>query len=187
MGNKDSRSSLLAPMRLVFLMWLVFSIEQVTFDFGFLGILPRSLSGLIGIFAAPLIHGNVSHLMSNSVPVLFLGFLLYYFYPLIATRIFIQCYLFTGFFVWLFGRPFYHIGASGLVYGLAFFLVFLGIFKKDFKTILISIVVMVVYGGVVYNVLNISTEISFESHLLGALVGIASAYTTNKYSRHYIG
>src|SRR6056300_1343120 len=115
MSESGSKSSILAPLRLVFLMWVVFSVEQVTVDLGFLGIYPRTWAGMVGIITSPLVHGNITHIMSNSAPILFLGFILYYFYPLIATQIFIQCYLFTGFSVWLFGRQFYHIGASGFV------------------------------------------------------------------------
>ena len=37
------------------------------------GILPRSLSGLIGIPLAPLIHGGLWHTLSNTVPLALLG------------------------------------------------------------------------------------------------------------------
>ncbi|HCZ35986.1 MAG TPA: rhombosortase, partial [Cytophagales bacterium] len=53
-------------------MWLVFSIQfYYHFDFGFLGIKPRTLEGLIGIFTAPMIHGGYMHLLSNTFPLLF--------------------------------------------------------------------------------------------------------------------
>ena len=96
-----ARSSVLRPFRLLMLMWLFFSVSFFfNIDFGFLGILPRSYFGLIGIFTGPLVHGNFNHISSNSVPVLFLGTILYFFYPKIANRIFLQCYFFTNILVY---------------------------------------------------------------------------------------
>ena len=102
-----ARSSVLRPFRFLMLMWLFFSVSFFfNIDFGFLGILPRSYFGIIGIFTSPLVHGNLNHISSNSVPVLFLGTILYFFYPNIANRIFLQCYFFTNILVWFFGRTF---------------------------------------------------------------------------------
>ena len=126
-----ARSSILRPFRFLMLMWLFFSVSFFfNIDFGFLGILPRSYFGIIGIFTSPLVHGNLNHISSNSVPVLFLGTILYFFYPKIANRIFLQCYFFTNILVWFFGRTFLHIGASGLIYALAFFLISIGFSKN---------------------------------------------------------
>lgn len=170
-------SSAIAPLRLVFLMWLLFTIE-FTFglDLGFLGILPRTASGLIGILTAPLVHGDINHLTSNSIPLLALGGTLFFFYPKIATRVFIYAYFFTNSLVWVFGRPFYHIGASGVVYALASFLIFYGIFNRNFKTVVISLIIAVIYGGLAFGILPFNNGISWESHLLGAVVGVANAF-----------
>lgn len=159
-------------------MWAIFSIElYLHLDFGFLGIYPRTLFGLIGILTSPMIHGSVLHLTSNTLPLLFLGATLYYFYDKIAARVFLQCYLFTGVLVWIFARPFYHIGASGLIYGLAFFLISFGLFRKDFRSLAISIVVVLLYGGIIYGLLPNQPGVSWESHVLGAVVGISTAFT----------
>jgi membrane associated rhomboid family serine protease len=83
--------------------------------------------------------------------------------------------------VWLFGRPLsIHIGASGVIYARAFFLIFFGIFYRDFRSLLISVVVLLFYGGIFYGVLPSDPHISWESHLAGALVGIATAITLSK-------
>ena len=103
-------------------MWLVYTVElYLRFDFGFLGIYPRKITGLIGILTGPIIHGDVIHLASNTFPLVFLGSTLYLFYDRIASYVFFHCYIFPGTLVWLFARSSYHIGASGLIYGLAFF------------------------------------------------------------------
>jgi len=162
-------------------MWLVYTVEMyLHFDLGFLGIYPRKIPGLVGIITAPLIHSDVIHLASNTFPLVFLGSTLYLFYNRIANKIFFQCYVFTGILVWLFGRSSYHIGASGLIYGLAFFLISFGLFRKDFKSLFISLVIILFYGGLIYGVLPANTGVSWESHLMGAIVGVATA---SVYSR----
>jgi len=161
-------------------MWLVYTVEtQFHFDLGFLGIYPRTLSGLGGILTTPLLHSDAVHLASNTVPLIFLGSTLYLFYNRIASSIFLQCYFIPCILVWIFGRPSFHIGASGLVYGLAFFLMAFGLFRKNFRSLLISLVIIIVYGGLIYGIVPRPT-ISWESHLMGAITGVASALAYRK-------
>lgn len=165
-------------------MWLVYSVEiYLNYDLGFLGIYPRKLSGLIGIVTAPMLHGDATHLASNTFPLIFLGSTLYLFYDRIASRVFFQCYLFPGILVWLFGRPSFHVGASGLIYALAFFLISFGLFRKDFRSLLISLVIIVFYGGLIYGILPVRQGVSWESHLMGAIVGVATASVFSKFGR----
>ncbi len=173
------KSGIVPPLRLCFFMWLVFSIEfYLHMDFGYLGIYPRDLFGLIGVVMAPLLHGNFNHLASNTIPLLVLGGSLFFFYPRIASRVFLQAYFFTNILVWVFGRPFYHIGASGLIYALASFLVFYGLFKRNFKSVIISAIVIFLYGGMAYGLFSFDERISWESHLMGAIVGLSTAFTS---------
>ncbi len=165
-------------------MWAVLLFEYTyRIDFAYFGIWPRSIRGLIGIVTSPLLHGSLQHLASNTIPLLFLGTMLYMFYDRIATRVFLQCYFLTGVLVWIFARPAFHIGASGLIYGLASFLIFFGIFRKDFKSLLISLLIMFIYGGLFYGVLPSTTGVSWESHLLGGVVGFFNAVRTSSVQR----
>lgn len=170
--------SAVVPFRLVFLMWLVFFLE-ITYQLPVsdLGIIPRTGIGLVGIVTAPLIHGSIYHLVSNTIPMLFLGAVLFFFYERIARQVFFRAYIWTNVLVWLFARPANHIGASGVVYALAFFLIFFGIFRRDILSILISLITLLLYGSVFYGVMPVDPRVSWESHLAGALVGIASAIT----------
>lgn len=170
--------SSVVPFRLVFLMWLTFSLEFFYgFDLGFLGIMPRTLGGSIGIFTAPIIHGDLSHLISNTLPLLFLGSILFFFYERIGRTVFFRCYFYTNILVWVFSpRVSYHIGASGLIYGLSAFLIFFGLLRKDFVSLLISFAVIFIYGGIFYGILPTNPRISWESHLAGVLVGTVTAF-----------
>jgi len=168
--------SLVTPVRFIFIIWLAYALALILpFDLAVLGIYPRSFQGMIGIILAPLIHGSLAHLISNSLPLLFLGIVLFLFYDRIAKQVFFQCYFFTNILVWIFARPSLHIGASGLVYGIAAFLIFFGLFRKDVKSIVISIVILLLYGGLVYGIFPQQSGVSWESHLMGALVGLTTA------------
>ncbi len=168
---------LVVPIRFVLLIWMVFFFE-VTFNvrLSFLGIYPRDTFGLVGILFAPLLHGNILHLVSNTFPLLFLSTALFVFYEKISAKVFFHCYFYTGLLVWIFARPALHIGASGLIYGLAFFFIFLGLFRKDFKSILLATVVVLLYGGIFYGLLPNQPNVSWESHLLGGIVGLLTAW-----------
>ncbi len=169
------------PSRVIFFMWLIFFLE-LTFhiDLSRFGVLPRTGIGLIGILVSPLLHGSVGHLVGNTMPLLFLGTTLYMFYDRIANKVFFQCYFLTGILVWLFGRTSIHIGASGLIYGLASFLIFIGFFRHEFRAIVISIVVIFLYSGLFYGLLPIQTGVSWESHLCGGIIGFLAAVNAGK-------
>ncbi|MCV9385905.1 rhomboid family intramembrane serine protease [Reichenbachiella ulvae] len=162
---------------MAFLMWVSFSYQFYSgTDLGFLGVYPRQVSGLIGIITSPLIHGDLNHIMSNTLPLILLGAALFHFYSRIATTVFYNAYLITGILVWLFGREFYHIGASGVIYALAFFLMLFGLFRGDKKSLFISIITVAVYGGLIYGLMPDNPQTSWESHVFGAGVGASLAF-----------
>jgi membrane associated rhomboid family serine protease len=166
--------SMFIPGIFVFLMWLV-KIVEILFetDLSFLGIYPLEAKGLPGILFSPLIHENFKHLFDNSIPLFFLSTAVFYFYSEVALKVFSWNYLLTGFFVWLAGREAWHIGASGLVYGLASFLFFSGIIRKHFRLIALSLLIVFLYGSMVWGMLpELYKNVSWESHMLGFVSGI---------------
>ncbi|WPP53217.1 rhomboid family intramembrane serine protease [Catalinimonas niigatensis] len=152
----------------------------MTMDFGVWGILPRSITGLVGILAAPLIHGSAFHLLSNTFPLIMLLIAVFYFYDEIATEVFFWIYLATGFWVWVVARQAYHIGSSGLVYGLAAFLFFSGIFRRDVRSTAVALVIAFIHGGMVQGLVPGDSSISWESHLLGSAAGIFCSFYFRK-------
>jgi membrane associated rhomboid family serine protease len=110
--------------------------------------------------------------------------MLVYSYPKIAFRLFILIALLTGLLVWLFARGgTYHIGASGVVYGIAAFLFFSGFFRKDKLSMVIALIVALFYGSMVWGVLPLQKGVSWESHLLGGIVGVVLAYLFKDYNK----
>src|SRR5438105_12358688 len=99
------------------------------------GIMPRHLSGLPGIFAAPFLHGSFQHLVANTLPLLVLG-------GIISARSRTEFVLVTvaGIFVsgaltWLLGRNAVHIGASGLIFCYFGYLASMAYFNRNILTL----------------------------------------------------
>jgi membrane associated rhomboid family serine protease len=183
---KQLYSILFYPLLFVSVLWIVFLLENtIDFNFSKFGVLPREISGLPGVITSVFIHGNLSHIVSNSLPLLVLGMMLFYFYKKIAKSVFFWLWFVSGLWLWIGGRnndnyPTYHIGASTLVYGLASFLFFSGVFRKHIRLMVVSLLVVFLYGGIVWGIFPIKEEMSWEGHLFGVIAGILVAFNYRK-------
>jgi membrane associated rhomboid family serine protease len=165
----------------LFILWGIKLFETVEHvNLSWYGLYPRTVHGLFGIITSPLLHADFSHLLANSAPLLILGTIILYFYRPIAFKIFFWVYLMTGIWVWAMGRDAYHIGASGIIYGFITFLFFSGVFRKDTRFLALSMFIVFLYGGSVWGILPLKSGMSWESHLLGSLAGLITAYHFRK-------
>lgn len=169
--------SFFMPSVFIALMWIVHLFTYIThIDLTTFGILPKHASGLPGILFSPFIHGDWEHLFSNTVPFLVLSALMIFNYRKVAFKSFLFIWLGGGFLLWLTGRENYHIGASGIVYGLAFFVFFSGVFRKNIQAIALSLFVVFLYGSIVWGLFPLDVQISWEGHTMGAICGALSAF-----------
>lgn len=147
------------------------------------GIRPRSGEGLLGILAAPLLHGGWGHLSANTVPALVLGFLTLATgigRGLVATAI---IWLVGGLAVWLVaGSHSVHLGASGLIFGWLTYLVVQGFVDRKPLEIVVGLGVLVVYGSVLWGVLPGTPGVSWQGHLFGAIAGVVAAFVVRERS-----
>ncbi len=166
------------PIFVLAVLWIIKLFEEISgVHLYFLGIYPREWSGLPGIFTSVFIHSSWSHLASNSIPLIVLMSIMVLFYGKAAKQGMISIMLGEGIMVWLFARPSYHIGASGLVYGLIAFVFWTGVFRKNAKSIVLSLIILTLYAGSVEGLFpGAEKNISWESHLFGALVGLVVAF-----------
>lgn len=170
------RSALLTAATFTALLWLIRLIELIfSLDLSHYGVYPERLTGLIGVVVAPLIHGSMAHLAANTAPLVILGTALLYGYPRSARIVLPAVYLGSGLGVWLFARDAYHIGASGLTFGMMFFIFTIGALRWDRRAIALSLLVFFLYGGMIWGIFPTKPGISFESHFFGAAIGVILA------------
>lgn len=170
------RIALTVTVAFMLLLWAVKLAEYLgDLDLIRFGIYPRRLGGLVGILCAPFIHGSFAHLFANTAPIIVIGTMLFYVYPRAAKVLLPTVYLGGGVAVWLFAREAYHIGASGIAFGMLFFVLTIGVLRWERRAIAISLIVFFLYGGMILGIIPDAGDISFESHLSGALIGIVLA------------
>ncbi|MEC5190319.1 MULTISPECIES: rhomboid family intramembrane serine protease [unclassified Arthrobacter] len=143
---------------------------------GVFGLRPRRLDGILDILTFPLLHANLGHLLSNTLPLIIFGFLVL----LSGVRVFLTTlalsWLASGVVVWLIGGFNVTVGSSGLVFGLFAFLLVRGFVNRSWWQILLSVVLFLSYGGILFGVLpTLVGYVSWQAHLGGALGGVLAA------------
>lgn len=177
--NRSIWRSAILPLALVILLIGIKSFEELTgMDLSHYGVLPRNLEGARGILLYPFIHGDWKHVFNNSTALLVLGTMMFYFYREVAVRSVLWMFILSGIWLWIGGRPNYHIGASGMVYALFGFLFLSGILRKHLKLMALSLLVVFLYGSLVWGIFPMEEHISWEGHLFGLIagMGVALAY-----------
>jgi membrane associated rhomboid family serine protease len=160
----------------VALLWLIHLMNWgLDLDAQPFGVRPRERSGLLGIVAAPLVHGDFGHLIANSVPLAVVGSSMLFLYPHSTLRVLPAIYLGPGMLVWIFGRGSVHYGASGLVYGLVSYVFVAGLLRRDRRAVAASLLVVFMYGSLAWGVLPIQPGVSWETHLSAAAIGVLLA------------
>lgn len=180
--------SIIWPVVLLVFIWVVYLFNDAyQLHLNDYGIQPRQVIGLIGIISAPFLHGSPMHLFSNSIPLLVSGGFLFFFFPDKSFRILALIWFFSGLGVWLYGKYFSnHIGASGIVYGLVAFLLTSGIIRRNKSMAAVAFILVFLYGSMVWGLfpqwnLDPLINISWESHLSGAVTGIVLAFVYRKH------
>jgi membrane associated rhomboid family serine protease len=175
--KKRLKFSLIPTLFFLMMMWIV-----MVFDYSFklnlytYGIYPIETNSLSGIFISPFLHGDFNHLISNTFPFLVLSTSLFFFYPKVAYKILFSIIIISGLGIWLIGRHAYHIGASSVIYGLASFLIFAGLKRKNKTLSALSFIIIFLYGSMVWGVLPLNPETSWEGHLSGAVTGLLLSF-----------
>ena len=163
---------------LLALMWVLEIVDQGTRNsLDHFGIVPRDTDTVGHILLAPWLHFGFGHLIANSGPFLVLGVLTYIagFARWLLTTL--SSVVVSGVTVWL-TAPAGSItaGASGLVFGYLTYLLIRGFFTHRPGQIALAAVILLVYGGVLVGVLPVTSGVSWQGHLGGAVGGGLAAW-----------
>ncbi|RDV16237.1 rhomboid family intramembrane serine protease [Pontibacter diazotrophicus] len=168
--------SFLPGILFVALMALISLLSYLTnASLSWLGVLPRSFFGLIGVVTGPLIHSGLLHLLSNAFPLVLLSGFILFLHRRTAPRVILLIYVLSGILTWFIGRQAYHIGASGVVYGLAGFLLFKGFLQQNRSSMAVSLAVLFLYSGLFYGLFPNEEHVSWEGHIAGLIAGLVAA------------
>ena len=174
--KKAKRPTFFYLLDLVLLAWIIEAVDQFLLAGGLdrFGIHPRNPYGLIGIPLMPWLHGGFSHLSSNTLPFLTLGYIMIKsegrrFYYSSAVII-----LLGGLGTWLIAdKGEVHIGASALIYGYFGYVMTRAIIDSRPLWLFTGILVALFYGSMIFGVLpQADLPVSWEGHLMGMLAGI---------------
>lgn len=185
-NRSKANFSLALKLSLGFLgfLWLILAADEMLgLRLGQFGLRPGSVTGLIGLVTAPLLHGGAGHLFSNSVPLVISLTAMLFLYPNSALRAIPMIWVGSGIIAWVIGRPSFHYGASGLVYGLLAYVFVSGLIRKDMRSMAVALMVWFLYGTMVWGVLPIRPQMSWELHLGGAIMGVLTAILFRNWDR----
>jgi membrane associated rhomboid family serine protease len=141
------------------------------------GLRPRTPIGLLGIIFSPFLHGNLIHLLGNSLVFFVLGWMvLYSVGPVEFVAVTLIVALAEGLGVWFFGRSVNHIGGSGVLFGYFGFLLFGSFFERNLTALILSLSVAIFYWWMLPGIMPTKDRtISWEGHLFGFLGGVLAA------------
>ena len=144
-----------------------------------LGIIPRRIYGLPGIFFAPVLHADFNHLFFNSIPLIVLSnFILIQglnYYLLITLWI----TLISGVLIWCFAKPGIHIGASAVITGYWALLVY-NIYQQGTLTaIILGFICLYYFAGIFLGIFPTKKGVSWEGHFFGLLAGLLVGFFMN--------
>ncbi|MEX1192804.1 MAG: rhomboid family intramembrane serine protease [Brumimicrobium sp.] len=173
------------PLLIIVIMWSIFLIDRYyQLDLYKYGVKPSTSEGIKGIFLMPLIHSqkDFSHIINNSIPTFIFLSALIYFYREIAIYVVLLVWVGAGFLLWYLAvnTNSYHIGMSGVIYGLFGFLFTSGLIRKYIPLQAITLFVAFVYGSMIWGIFPMEPGISWEGHLLGLMVGVIVAFAFRK-------
>lgn len=144
---------------------------------------PHVIASLWNVLTAPLMHSGWMHLFNNAVSLVVLLVVLRSFFKNEANLVFIASYILPGVFTWFIGKPSYHLGASGIVYGLGSFIIVSSLLRRERHLAVVSLVLVLFNGSAVWGLLPVKSGVSWEYHLGGFLTGIICALGARVFSR----
>lgn len=171
------KANIRQALLIVGLLWIIQVVNFVLrYRLNVLGIYPRKIPGLVGIFCAPFLHGSFTHLFFNSIPLFVLvDFALangLHQFEIITLIIMVI----SGLATCVFGRPGIHVGASSVIMGYFSYLLLNAYQHPSVMGVMLAIVCAYYFGGLLLSIFPQEEKTSWEGHLSGFLAGIAAVY-----------
>jgi membrane associated rhomboid family serine protease len=151
------------------------------------GIYARNVGRLWGVLTAPFLHVSFAHLISNTIPFVFMGVIIALEGARRLAYVTVIVIIVAGLGTWLIsasststGQPIVTVGASGVVFGYATYLFARGIFNRNVLELLVGGIVGVIWGGALLSSIVPHYGVSWQDHACGAVGGVVAAWVLSR-------
>lgn len=141
------------------------------------GLRPRELGGLWGVLTMPFLHENYGHLLSNTLPLFAIGWVVLLSGPAIWATVTAIVVIGGGALTWLVAPGGLIVGATGLVFGWLGYLIARAFFSRKLKWIVAAIAVLTFFGSLLFGLFPTpDSDLSWPAHLCGFAAGAAAGW-----------
>jgi membrane associated rhomboid family serine protease len=158
-------------------LWVVQILNAIDdYRFDRFGLKPREFDGLWGVVTAPFLHSSYGHLLSNTVPVVLIGWVVLLAGLDIWATVSALVVVGGGLLTWLVGPgDTVIVGASGLVFGWLGYLLARAYFSRRLKWIVVAVLVLIFFGTLLFGLLpSINSDVSWQAHVCGFVAGVGT-------------
>jgi membrane associated rhomboid family serine protease len=175
-ARREGAALLAAIVAVMWVLEVINSLDGNALDSG-AGLRAHDPGRLWAIFTFPFLHASFAHLISNTIPFVFMGVIIALRGAARLAVVTLIVIVIGGLGTWLIAPA--HtttVGASGIVFGYATYLLTRGVFDRSAIELLTGVIVGVVWGGALLASLVPHGGISWQGHLCGAIGGVAAAW-----------
>ena len=140
------------------------------------GVKPRELDGLWGVGTMPFLHSSYGHLLSNTIPVVLIGWVLMLAglntWAMVTGLVVVG----GGLLTWLVAPgDTVIVGASGLVFGWLGYLLARAYFSRRLRWIVVAVLVLIFFGTLLFGLFpTINSDVSWQAHICGFVAGVGA-------------
>ena len=173
----QTKANLPILLTIIVILWSIFLVNQLIGKrLFYLGIVPRQVMSLPGIFFAPFLHAHFDHLFFNTIPLLILSNMLLVQGLLYFIAVTIMITFISGILIWCLAKPGLYIGASAIITGY-WGLVVVNIYNQaTITSILIGLVSIYYLSGIFYGIFPERKDVAWQGHLFGLIAGLLTSY-----------
>ncbi|MDT4950085.1 MAG: hypothetical protein QOJ37_2680 [Pseudonocardiales bacterium] len=140
------------------------------------GLAPREAGGLWGVLTEPFLHASYGHMLSNTVPLVLIGWVLML--SGIRTWLIVTAIVVVGggVLTWLVGPSnTVIVGASGMIFGWLGYLLARAYFSRELKWIVVAVLVLLFFGTLLFGLFpTLHSNVSWQAHVCGFVAGIGA-------------
>ncbi len=156
--------------------WIV-QIVNVQDDYGLdrFGLRPRTVSGLWGVLTMPFLHASWDHLLSNTLPLLLIGWVVLIEGLRVWSIVTSVVVVGGGLLTWAVGPgDTVIVGASALVFGWLGYLIARAVVSRRIRWIVSAAMVLAIFGTLLNGLVPVPhSHVSWQAHVCGFVAGAA--------------